>query len=260
LKTLLICHENDPLNRIALARWMATFSELSGIISLTETPQRVKKRVRREIDRVGYLRFMDVVAFRLYYRIRLADSDKEWERQKLEALCAQYPPVTNATPVLATSTPNNKESETFVRAQQPDIILARCKTLLAERVFSQARIGTFVMHPGICPDYRNSHGCFWALASGDLENVGMTLLKVDHGIDTGPVYAYFRAPYDESSESHIVVQHRTVFDNLPAIRSALESIAAGKSVPIDTRGRSSREWGQPWLSKYIAWKRDARRR
>ena len=260
MKTLLICHENDPLNRIALARWMASFSELSGIITLTETPQRMKKRVRREIDRVGYLRFMDVLAFRLYYKIRLARTDKEWEQQKLKGLCAQYPPVADTTPVLATSTPNNKESEAFVRAQQPDIILARCKTILAERVFSLARIGTFVMHPGICPDYRNSHGCFWALASGDIANVGMTLLKVDQGIDTGPVYAYFRAPYDESSESHIVVQHRTVFDNLPRIRLALESIAAAKSAPIDTRGRPSRAWGQPWLSKYIAWKRRARRR
>ncbi len=260
MKTLLICHENDPLNRIALARWMASFSELCGIITLTETPQRMKKRVRREIDRVGYLRFIDVLAFRLYYKIRLARADKEWEQQKLKSLCVQYPPVAGTTPVLATSTPNNEESEAFVRAQQPDIILARCKTILAEGVFSLARIGTFVMHPGICPDYRNSHGCFWALASGDIANVGMTLLKVDQGIDTGPVYAYFRAPYDESSESHIVVQHRTVFDNLPRIRLALESIAAAKSAPIDTRGRPSRAWGQPWLSKYIAWKRRARRR
>jgi hypothetical protein len=260
LKTLLICHENDALNRVALARWMASFSELCGIISLTETPQRMRKRVRREIDRVGYFRFMDVLAFRLYYKIRLARSDKEWVQQKVQDLCAQYPPVGDATPVLATSTPNNKESEAFVHAQQPDIILARCKTILAERIFGLARIGTFVMHPGICPDYRNSHGCFWALASRDLDNVGMTLLKVDRGIDTGPVYEYFRGPYDESSESHIVVQHRTVFDNLPRIRSALESIAAGKSTPIDTRGRPSAEWGQPWLSKYIAWQQHARRR
>jgi len=260
LKTILICHEDDALNRIALPRWVASFSELCGIISLRETPQRKMKRVLREIERVGYLRFIDVLAFRLYYKLRLARTDKEWEQQKLRTLCAQYPPVADTTPVLATSTPNNSESEAFVRAQQPDIILARCKTILAERIFSLARIGTFVMHPGICPDYRNSHGCFWALASGDVTNVGMTLLKVDRGIDTGPVYAYFRAPYDGPSESHIVVQHRTVFDNLPTIRLALESIASGKSAPIDTRGRPSRAWGQPWLSKYIAWKLHERRR
>ena len=40
-------------------------------------------------------------------------------------------------------------------------------------------LGTFVMHPGICPEYRNAHGCFWALANRDLARVGMTLLRAD---------------------------------------------------------------------------------
>jgi len=35
------------------------------------------------------------------------------------------------------------------------------------------------MHPGICPEYRNSHGCFWALANDDPERVGVTLLQID---------------------------------------------------------------------------------
>jgi hypothetical protein len=260
LRTLLICHEDDALNRVALARWMASFSEVCGIVSLRESPRRMRKRIRREIARVGFFRFMDVVAFRVYYRMRLLRADREWERRKLQELCSQYPPLADATPVLATSTPNGPQAEAFIRTRQPDIILARCKTLLSERVLALARVGAFVMHPGICPDYRNSHGCFWALANGDRDNVGMTLLKADAGIDTGPVYGYFRAPHDESIDSHIVVQHRSVFDNLPAIRAALESIAAGTSAPIDTRGRPSAEWGQPWLSKYIAWKRRARRR
>src|SRR5436309_328007 len=27
--------------------------------------------------------------------------------------------------------------------------------------------GTFVLHTGICPEYRNAHGCFWALARSE---------------------------------------------------------------------------------------------
>ena len=33
--------------------------------------------------------------------------------------------------------------------------------------------------------------------------------------------------------------------------------AAGR---IDTTGRKSAEWGQPWLTKYLYWKRQARER
>ena len=80
------------------------------------------------------------------------------------------------------------------------------------------------MHPGVCPEYRNAHGCFWALANGDAERVGMTLLKVDAGVDTGPVYGYYGCRYDESRDSHVVIQSRVVFDNLDTLRAKLSAM------------------------------------
>jgi len=45
-----------------------------------------------------------------------------------------------------------------------------------------ARSAAFVLHPGICPEYRNAHGCFWALVNRDLARVGVTLLRADRGV------------------------------------------------------------------------------
>jgi methionyl-tRNA formyltransferase len=135
-------------------------------------------------------------------------------------------------------------------ARQPDLVIARCKTLLAERIFSIPRLGTYVMHPGVCPEYRNAHGCFWAMATGDAANVGMTLLRIDKGVDTGPVFGYFRVEADPR-ESHVVTQHRVVTEHLEAIRDTLLDIEAGAAVPIETAGRTSAAWGQPWLSAYL---------
>jgi hypothetical protein len=73
------------------------------------------------------------------------------------------------------------------------------------------------------------------------------------------VYGYFRCDADES-ESHIVIQNRTLFDNLPAIEATLTAIAEGRAETIDARGRPSAEWSQPWLTRYAAWKRAARLR
>jgi hypothetical protein len=114
------------------------------------------------------------------------------------------------------------------------------------------------MHPGICPEYRNAHGCFWALARGDRANVGMTLLRIDHGVDTGPVYGYFRVDVDPVTESHVITQHRVVLDHLDAIRKTLLDIEAGRAAPLDTSGRRSAAWGQPWLSAYIRMRRAVR--
>jgi len=132
------------------------------------------------------------------------------------------------------------------------------ESILNARIFKQATAGTFVMHPGICPQYRNAHGCFWALAQRDMVNVGMTLLKVDNGVDTGPVYGYFRAGFDEVSATHNMIQSMMVFDNLDALRAKFEEILAGTARTIDTRACPSRAWGQPWLTCYMRWKFAAR--
>ncbi len=260
MRTFLICHEGEALNRIVLPRWLASFSTLSGIIVLRETYAQARRRVVREMRRVGPLRFLDVLAFRLYYTIFLAERDRRWEEEMKALLCRRYPDIPVSTPVLECSSPNTKECRDFLRSSIPDLVIARCKVILKEDVFTIPKNGTFVMHPGICPEYRNAHGCFWALANHDRERVGMTLLKVDRGVDSGPSFANYTCDFDEKRESHIVIQQRTVFDNLDAIQRDLLDIYAGHAVPMDLGGRKSAAWGQPWLTKYLHWKRTARTR
>lgn len=259
-RSVLICHHDEPLNRFGLARWLASFTDLAAIIVIHEPPGRLFRRVRREIHRVGLLRFVDVLAFRIYYKLALAAADHAWEAATLKRLAKQYGDIPSSCRTFDTPGPNTAEVLSLLREVHPDFIVARCKNLLQEPVFTAPSIGTFVMHPGICPEYRNAHGCFWALARGDLANVGMTLLRVDRGVDTGPIYGYYRCRLDEVSESHIVIQNRVVFENLEALRTKLEEILDGTAQPIEITGRKSRAWGQPWLTSYLQWKRAARRR
>lgn len=259
MRTLLICHADAPLDSEGLARWLNSFSTLAGIVLLEETRARKRKRIRRELQRVGALRFVDVLAFRLHYALRVASGDRAWEERKLAELRERYP-ERRAVPVLRTTSPNTPEARQFILEAAPDIVLARCKALISESVFSIPSCGTWVMHPGICPEYRNAHGCFWALAEDDGERVGMTLLRIDRGVDTGPVYGYYRYPYDASSESHVVIQHRVVLENLDDLKDKFQEIFAGAARPLDVRGRKSATWGQPWLSSHLRWKRQARQR
>jgi Formyl transferase len=260
MKTLLICHADAPLDREGLALWLASFSDLVGMIVLHEDRSKLVARSKREIKRVGLLRFLDVVAFRVYYKLALARKDAAAERLLLESLRARYPALPADLPVLHTPSPNSAEAEQFLKEHRPDLMIARCKVILRKRIFTIPTRGTFVMHPGICPEYRNAHGCFWALAEGDTERVGMTLLQIDEGVDTGPVYGFFSYPYDERRESHIVIQARTVLDNLDAIRDKLTEIVEGRARTLDVRGHGSAVWGQPWLTKYAGWKIRARRK
>ncbi len=259
-RTVLICHHDEPLNRFALARWLASFTNLSAVIVVREPQSRLKRRISRELKRIGIWRFLDVLAFRLYYKILLAPADAAWEQATLKKLLQRYPELPPTCRVLETPGPNSPEVAALLRGIEPQFMLARCKSILKPDIFQAAARGTFVMHPGVCPEYRNAHGCFWALACDDLNNVGMTLLRVDPGIDTGPVFGYYHCALDELRESHIVIQSRVVFDNLDSLRVKVEEILAGTAHTIDTTGRPSRAWGQPWLTSYLHWKRAARRR
>jgi formyl transferase-like protein len=255
MRTVLICHEDARLDREGLVRWLGSFSTVAGTVVIREPGGRLRKRVAREVRRVGVWRFLDVLAFRVHYRLRHAALDRRWEARELDRLRACFPDRPDA-PETIVGSPNSADSEEFIRACQPDLMIARCKTLLHERVFSIPRLGTYVMHPGICPEYRNAHGCFWAMARGDAGNVGMTLLRIDRGVDTGPAYGFFRVDADPR-DSHVLTQHRVVLDHLDAIREKLLEIESGRAIPIDTAGHQSATWGQPWFTALLKMRRRA---
>lgn len=253
MKFLLFCQENEPLNREGMARWLAHQGQVVGIVALEDTFKRRWARLRREYRRGGWWATLDVLLFQVWYRLWRLARDRAWEARYLAALCERYAPLPNV-PMLRATNPNSAEVKMFVRATAPDMAIARCKSLLDDEVRELPRLGTFVMHPGVCPEYRNAHGCFWALAYRDMKRIGMTLLKADAGVDTGPVYGYFAATFDERTESHIQIQQRVVFDNLDAIGARLHAIGERRALPIDTAGRSSGVYGQPRLTRYIGWK------
>src|SRR5690242_10642259 len=90
-RAVLICHDSEPLNHIGLARWMASFMDLRGVIVIHEPKGRLWKRIRREVERIGPFRFLDVMAFRLYYRAFLAGRDQQLEEAMLRSLEQRYP-------------------------------------------------------------------------------------------------------------------------------------------------------------------------
>jgi len=253
-RVVLICHEQDPIDSQGLASWLANEFELVGIVSLREKPGLLWQRVRRELRRVGRARILDVVAFRIVYRIVHASADERWIEGEVQRLRARYPADLSTIPKIVAASPNGGEVESFVRGLAPDVMIARCKVILKRAIFTIPTAGTFVLHPGICPEYRNAHGCFWALARRDLDRVGMTMLRIDEGVDTGPMYFQGSYRFDERRESHAVIQYRVVLENLPVIGAALLGAWRGQPPSISSAGRTSATWGQPWLSAYLRWK------
>lgn len=257
-RVVLMCHDGDRIDTEGLAAWIATSMDLVGIIRIKERRSRMWQRIRREIKRVGFLRFLDVLAFRVYYRLVWARRDAAWSTSEIKRLKQRYPVTPMGVMTLVTADPNSESVKTFLRWVRPNIMLARCKTLLRQDIFSVPTHGSYVLHPGICPEYRNAHGCFWALVNRDKQKVGMTLLRVDPGVDTGPMLLQSSYGFDELNESHTVMQYRVVLENLDAIAEKLKAAWRGRVEALPVMKRKSATWGQPWLSAYLRWKQAAR--
>src|SRR5262249_35863814 len=109
-----ICHAGDRLNEVGLARWLASFSQVTGIVVIHETRQRLRQRIRREIKRVGLARFLDVLAFCVYYPFMHASRDKAWEQQRVSQLCSTYTELPPSVPILYTHSPNSNDAAEFI--------------------------------------------------------------------------------------------------------------------------------------------------
>src|SRR5882762_1122293 len=114
MRTLLICHDAAPLDGEGLTRWLGSFSTLAGVVVIHEPRQRLRKRIARELKRIGVWRFLDVLAFRVVHRLVRATSDRKWEAQALDRLRTLFPRQPEA-PEVHVSSPNSVETEAFLR-------------------------------------------------------------------------------------------------------------------------------------------------
>ena len=88
---VLICHEQDRLDTEGLASWLASTLRLAGLIIIRDPRSRLWRAARREIRRVGWLRFLDVIAFRAYARLRLARRERSVEGRRGRAAAPALP-------------------------------------------------------------------------------------------------------------------------------------------------------------------------
>lgn len=248
MKSVLMFHEGSNFERELLLPWLASFSEVVGVVIVENKNKRKFKRLKAEYRRSGLVGTLDSIAFKFYDASRKTDRKKKIH-QLISENKLQY--TSDPDPVeLCVETPNSEATKRFLKKQEADIAIARVKLLLDEEIFSIPTTGTFAIHPGVCPEYRNAHGCFWAIAEDDHDNVGYTLLKIDKGVDTGPIYAQGGIDFDPT-EDHAYIQLKVIADNLDEIRAGIEGAYEGSRKPLDMSGRKSEVWGQPQLTNHL---------
>ena len=91
-------------------------------------------------------------------------------------------------------------------------------------VLGSPRLGVLGMHPTLLPKGRGRAAVPWAIIKG-LDETGVTMFKLDHGMDTGPIVQQERIPitHDETSTTlyeKVVAAHRALIrETYPLLES-----------------------------------------
>lgn len=101
-------------------------------------------------------------------------------------------------PVQRPDNVNTPESLEFLRSLDLDlIVVASYGQILREPLLNLPRFGCLNLHASLLPKYRGASPVQAAILAGDPET-GVSFMKLDKGLDTGPVYEVVRMPLDGS--------------------------------------------------------------
>jgi methionyl-tRNA formyltransferase len=108
-------------------------------------------------------------------------------------------------PVLQPARARDEKFIAALRAFQPDlIVVAAYGQILPQSILDLPRHGCLNVHTSLLPKYRGAAPIQWAIANGDA-GTGVTIMKMDAGLDTGGIVAQRRTaiqPADDSATLH----------------------------------------------------------
>jgi methionyl-tRNA formyltransferase len=86
----------------------------------------------------------------------------------------------------------------------PDlIVVVAYGQILPPAILELPRFGCLNVHTSLLPKYRGAAPIQWAIANGDAET-GVTIMKMDAGLDTGPILSTRRTPILPTDDSQIL--------------------------------------------------------
>jgi methionyl-tRNA formyltransferase len=135
--------------------------------------------------------------------------------------------------VLPVLQPLKAREETFIaelRSLKPDlIVVVAYGQILPQAILDLPPHGCLNVHTSLLPKYRGAAPIQWAIANGDPET-GVTIMKMDAGLDTGPVLSLRRTPILPTDDSQ-VLHDRLALLGAAALVETIPGYVGGKIQP-----------------------------
>jgi methionyl-tRNA formyltransferase len=134
---------------------------------------------------------------------------------KLQASPVKEIALAGNLPLLQPARARNEEFVQQLRAFQPDLIaVAAYGQILPQSILDLPRFGCLNVHTSLLPKYRGAAPIQWAILNDEPET-GVTIMKMDAGLDTGDILTQERTPIEREDTG------QTLHDRLASIAAGL---------------------------------------
>lgn len=239
----------DVTSWIVYNRLAAVFGPFPALVEKHMPRQAL---IRTRMRKLGIARTLSQVAFVFLIRpwLRRGGAARIAEISRKHGLEAAAPAAHYIRHIASVNSEACKEALKII---QPKVVVVNGTRIIKVDVLRATPAVFLNIHQGITPQYRGSHGSYWALYNNDLENCGVTVHVVDEGIDTGGVVA--RAQADPSpADTFVTYPYLQTAAALPALVEAIKAVLAGKLEVKPVEGPSA-VWYHPGFFQYIMGRR-----
>jgi methionyl-tRNA formyltransferase len=232
------------------SRWVYNALEQSvGLQAvIIEKPVSKKELAKNRIKKIGLFPVIGQALF----SVLIVPVLKLQSKKRKADLISQYQLNNNDFNINKTSrviSINDDSCMDAIRSLNPDIILVNGTRIISKKILKSTPAVFVNMHVGITPQYRGSHGGYWALYNKDVENFGTTIHLVDAGVDTGAVIkqVFIKPNKADNFTTYPVLQVAAVIE---ALKEVLANIISGNYETIK-HTEKGKMYYQPTLWQYL---------
>ena len=215
---------------------------------ILEAPVDKKTFLKRRIKKLGLPKVIAQVLFQsLIVPLLHAGSKK-----RIAAIKQQYQLDDSPIPeniIERVPSVNSDATIALLQQLQPDLVIVNGTRIIAEKVLRSVNCRFINTHAGITPAYRGVHGAYWALASNDAGNAGVTVHLVDKGIDTGSVL-YQALILIDKTDNFTTYPLLQLAAGIPLLIKASEDVLNGSLQTVKGTTQSGL-WSHPGIFEYV---------
>lgn len=205
--------------------------------------------LKRRAARLGFVKVIGQIFFMLYLPLLKKLSNKRIQSLIASADLSTAPPL--EVEITRLESVNSQACIEWLKVFRPLVVVLNGTRIVSTSLLKSCDAVFLNTHCGITPAYRGVHGAYWALVSGDIDNVGVTVHLVDAGIDTGSIVSQVKI--DVCDEDNFVTYPvKQYIAGIPLMRSAITNALGNNLISYPRTDLTSALWHHPTLWGYFS--------